>query len=112
NPSTAGQQVTYTATVSPAPDGGTVQFSDNGTTITGCGAQPVNTTTGVATCSLTYNQVGSHPIVAGYSGDTNFLASSAPLTQTVNAAPSTATALISSANPSTAGQQVTYTATV
>ncbi|MGO9789159.1 MAG: FG-GAP repeat protein, partial [Solirubrobacteraceae bacterium] len=33
NPSIPGQQVTYTAMVSPVPDGGTVAFADNGVTI-------------------------------------------------------------------------------
>jgi len=112
NPSTVGVQVTYTATVSPVPDGGTVIFTDGGPAIPGCGAQPVNTSTGVATCSVTYTSVGSHAIGASYVGDTNFLASSTSLTQTVNQAVSTATAVTSSPNPSAASQQVTYTATV
>src|ERR1035437_2665102 len=46
NPSTVGQAVTYTATVSPTPDGGTVAFTDNNTTLSGCAAVAVNTSTG------------------------------------------------------------------
>jgi hypothetical protein len=69
NPSVAGEQVTYTATVSPAPDGGTVAFADGGTTIAGCGAQPVDTSTGKATCQVTYDSTGAHAITAAYSGD-------------------------------------------
>ena len=43
NPSTAGSQiVTYTATASPFPDGGSVNFSDEGITIAGCGAVAVD----------------------------------------------------------------------
>ncbi len=67
NPSIAGGSVTYTATVTPVPDGGTVAFSDDGTTITGCEAQPVDGT-GAATCSLTYaspTATTSSPSTAG-----------------------------------------------
>src|SRR5207245_1605113 len=92
NPSRADQSVTYTATVSPHPDGGTVAFSDGTTTISGCGAQAVNTATGVATCTVLYTStVGSpHSITAAYSGDANYHSStSAALLQTVLAAAST-----------------------
>jgi hypothetical protein len=54
--------------------------------LTGCGAVAVNTSTGKATCTTSYSVVGSHAIVAGYSGDTNYAASSGSLTQQVNAA--------------------------
>lgn len=112
NPSVTGQQVTYTATVSPAPDGGTVAFTDGGTAITGCGAVTADTSTGKATCQVTYTSPGTHAIAAAYSGDTAFAAStSAALTQTVSKA-ATTTAVSSSANPSTVGQAVRFTATV
>jgi Bacterial Ig-like domain (group 3)/Glycine rich protein len=111
NPSVVGQQVTYTATVSPVPDGGTVAFSDGGAPIAGCGAQPVDTTTGKATCQVTYTSTGTHSITAAYSGDPAFGPSSDTLTQTVGQA-ATTTAVTSSANPSTVGQAVTFTATV
>jgi DNA-binding beta-propeller fold protein YncE len=85
NPSTTGQLVTYAATVSPAPDGGTVAFTDDGLPLSGCGAVTINTATGDAICQVTYNTAGSHTIQAGYSGDTPFTASqSALLTQTVS----------------------------
>jgi hypothetical protein len=55
---------------------------------------------------------GTHSITAVYSGDKNTAAStSAFLTQTVNKVTSTTT-LVSSANPSTVGHSVTFTATV
>jgi hypothetical protein len=111
NPSVVGQQVTYTATVSPAPDGGTVAFTDGGTPITGCGAVTVDSSTGKAACQVTYTSTGTHSITASYGGDNNFSGSSDSLTQTVNQA-ATTTAVTSSANPSTAGQAVTFTATV
>jgi hypothetical protein len=44
NPTVVGHQVTYTATVTPAPDGGTVIFEDGPTTISGCGSQAVDNT--------------------------------------------------------------------
>jgi hypothetical protein len=107
-----GGSVTYTATVSPAPDGGTVAFTDNSITLSGCGAVVVSTSTGMATCTTSYSAVGSHAIVANYSGDASFAASSGgPLTQQVNSAGTTTTTL-SSSNPSTTGGRVTYTATV
>ncbi len=84
NPSIIGQSVTYTATVSPVPDGGTVAFSDNGSPISACQSQPVNTATGQATCTVTYNVVGSHSLTATYSGDFNYAGStSAVLIQQV-----------------------------
>jgi hypothetical protein len=59
NPSAAGAQVTYTATVSPAPNGGTVTFSDGTATIADCGSAPVDTSTGQAICQMTYTGAGS-----------------------------------------------------
>jgi len=65
---------------------------------------------GTATCVASYAGPGSHTITAIYSGDANFNPStSAPLTQTANIG-NTTTAVTSSANPSVAGQNVTYTA--
>jgi hypothetical protein len=111
NPVT-GQIVTYTARVSPVPDGGVVSFTDGRGAIPQCNAVQVDTTTGVATCQATYTSIGTHPILASYEGDTRYLGStSAPLSETINQG-GTATALTSSANPSTAGAQVTYTATI
>ncbi len=110
----AGQSLTYTATVSPIPDGGTVSFSDGGSGIAACASQAVSTTgpsAGTATCTTTFTSSGNHAITAAYSGDTNYAGSttSSALTQVVNKA-ATGTALISSRNPSQAGQSVTFTA--
>jgi hypothetical protein len=79
NPSAPGQAVTYTATVSPAPNGGAVTFSDNGAPI--CGAQQVGT--GTVTCQVGYKITGTHSITAVYSGDFAYNASTGPLTQVV-----------------------------
>jgi hypothetical protein len=58
---------------------------------------------------------GAHTVSASYSGDANVSASAGSLpTETVTARglPTTTTTLASSVNPSTAGQPVTFTATV
>src|SRR5207248_6229872 len=67
-----------------------------------------STTATFTTSSLA---VGSHPITASYSGDSNFQVSNGTFTQTVSRANSTTT-LVSSANPSASGQNVLFTATV
>jgi hypothetical protein len=86
NPATSGQAVTYTAMVSPAPGGGTVGFTDNGSAISGCAAAQVSGTT--ATCATTAGRTGSHNIVATFSGSTGFASSgSAVLSEVVTQAP-------------------------
>ena len=113
NPSVFGQNVTFTATVSPVAPGagtptGTVTFKDGAATI----GSPATLSGGVATLSTSALAVGGHSITAVYNGDTNNLTStSSILTQTVNK-DATTTALVSSANPSVFGQNVTFTATV
>jgi PKD repeat protein len=88
NPVLAGNPVTYTATVGPPPDGGTVAFTDNTNPIGGCGSQPVDTSTGLATCTVAgYATGGSHLIEATYSGDATYPGSTSVLTEQVNAAP-------------------------
>ncbi|MCD6136002.1 Ig-like domain repeat protein, partial [Candidatus Bipolaricaulota bacterium] len=69
NPSTYGQDVTFTATVAPVPDGGTVEFKDGGTSIA---SVAVNTTTGKASFTTNSLSVGTHVITAAYSGTTNY----------------------------------------
>jgi hypothetical protein len=66
DPSIIGQPVTYTATISPVPGGGTVGFTDNGTPITGCTAQPEQPG-GTATCQAT-PAPGMNTIAAAFSG--------------------------------------------
>ena len=107
-----GEPVTLTATVEPAPtSGGTVSFEDGGEPIPGCGDQPFDSETGVATCVRTFG-AGVHEITASYGGAIGFAASSSdPVTVTVTST-STTTTVKSSHNPSAVGQKVTYTATV
>ena len=111
NPSSAGQNVTFTATVTAAygviNNGDTVTFKD-GTTVLGT----ATTSNGVANFSTSALTIASHQIKALYSGDVTFAGStSAVFTQTVNKYV-TATALTSSLNPSTFGQTILLTATI
>jgi hypothetical protein len=81
-----GSNVTYTARVSPRDAGstaptGSVEFLDGGTPIGSCASQPL-TSSGTASCQLSYAAVGTHSIMARYLGDTNFNGSSSP-TQSV-----------------------------
>src|ERR1019366_6272522 len=78
NPSTVGEPVTFTATVAPAgppAPTGTVGFTANGTTITGCTAVPLSSSR-TATCTTAALPAGTNAIVATYSGDANYSGSS------------------------------------
>jgi len=109
NPSTVGQAVVFTATVSPAAATGTVQFLD--------GAIPLGSVAlsgGTASLSTSALAAGAHTVTAVYSGDNSYAtSSSSALTQTVNPNTiGTTTSLASSSNPSTFGQAVVFTAAV
>jgi large repetitive protein len=108
NPATSGQAVVFTAVVTSTQAGtptGTIQFLD-GATVLGAVAL-VNAHAAFSTTTL---PAGSNSITAKYSGDSAFQASQASLTEIVNAAVSLTMKLTSSANPSTLGQTVTFTA--
>jgi hypothetical protein len=113
---TAGQSVTFTATVAPSSGSGTptgtVTFLD-GTTSLGTGTLNAQ---GVATFATSTLAAGPHTITASYGGDGTFANStSSAVSVTVNAVVtkvSTATGLSSSASPIISGQSVTFTATV
>ena len=90
NPSVFTQPVSFTATVAPVPDGGTVQFKVDSSNLGA--AVAVNTSTGQATSiSTTSLAVGSHNVQAIYSGNANFAGSTGTLTQIVNQSPTTTT---------------------
>ncbi len=116
NPANAGQSVTFTAAVTPGTGGtgvpvGAVTFTDGGTTL-GSGTLDG---AGNATLTLSTLASGNHNIFASYAGDTNYNGSaSSELSQVINALAktNTTTALSSSANPSTSGQSVMFTASV
>ena len=82
NPSTSGQAVTLTATVTGADPTGVVVFGENDVTL-----GVVAVTAGAATLVVSSLPVGSHGLFATYSGDANNDFSVGTLTQTVNAAP-------------------------
>jgi hypothetical protein len=84
-----GQQLTFTATVSPVPPGagtptGSVDFFDT-TTHTDLGSSPLVVVNGVdeATLPTTTLAVGPNSLTATYSGDGNFLTSQGSLSQSV-----------------------------
>ncbi len=109
NPSTFGDSVTFTATVTPNPGDGTVQFTIDGSDF---GAPVAVDGSGEAVSDAISNlTVGDHAIEAVYSGGANHNGSTGQLTQTVDPA-TTTTALESDANPSGYGDSVTFTATV
>ena len=117
NPSVTGQTVVYTGvSTTVAPGSGTptgnIEFLDGGTPIATCGGAtgaPVNGA-GQAICTVSYPATGTHAITAVSLGDAGHSAStSTTLGQVVDQAASLTT-LASSANPSTVGQSVTFTA--
>ncbi len=118
NPSVFGQPVTFTATVSPVAPGtgtptGTVSFFDGANPISCIAAGTL--ASGVATCTTSSLPVASHTITTSYPGDANFIGSVGSLTGNnpeVVIRASTSTTVTSSQNPQTAGQAVTFTATV
>jgi hypothetical protein len=111
NPSSVGELVTFTATVAPvlatATPGGTVTFFANGALAGSAALDPA----GVATFSTSSLAAGTTTVRADYGGDAVFLPSSGAVDQTVARTPTT-TIVVSSANPSVVGQNVTFTATV
>lgn len=110
NPASAGQNVTFTATVQAGAGNspvGSVTFLDGSTTL---GSTAVINNSAQLTISTL--ALGSHSITAAYSGSTDFAAStSSALTETVNQS-STTTTLVSNLNPATFGQGVPFVATV
>jgi autotransporter-associated beta strand protein len=112
NPSTYGDSLTFTATVTSNSPGGTVQFKVDG----GYAGTPVTLVSGSASLVIsTLTISGSpHQITAFYSGDDNNNpsdSSAGPVSVTVNAASST-TALISSPSSWTNGMSIQFTATL
>ena len=122
DPSNYGDPVTFTATVAgsgPTPTG-TVQFYYIYYTYTGSHqvghkiaiGKPLTLSGGSASIS-TSSLTGTNSIMAAYSGDNNYSRKYGylPDGQTVNPLSSTTT-VSSSANPASAGQSITFTATV
>ncbi len=80
----SGSSVTLAAAVSSAGtvNEGTVDFTDGGSTIPGCGARAV--TNGTATCTTTFSTEGDHSLEAAYAGTSSFGPSNATLSQEVD----------------------------
>src|ERR1700728_3531069 len=110
NPSSFGQSVTFTATVTPQVPGnptGTVTFTDGATQL-----GQVTLADGVAAYTTSALGIGSHSITASYSGDSNDGVSTSTTLSQVVAIASTTTALSGAPNSANVGQGVTFTATV
>lgn len=106
NPADYGQKITYTATVASS---GSITPTGS-VRISGIGLVPL--IGGAATITEKLVAVGTRAVTAEYLGDgASAQSTSAVLEEVVNQA-STTTVLASSANPSTSGQKVTFTATV
>ncbi len=115
NPATAGQAVTFRATMTgggaAGTPTGTVTFKDGSTTL---GTGTLNGS-GVATFATSSLSVGIHSMTAVYGGDSNFPGStSSPLNEVINPPPPTA--LTVTANPTsltlTSGQSGTVALTI
>ena len=110
NPSTYGQSVMLTATVSAS--GGTptgqVTFYDGAIPIATSALDP----SGTATASIDTLMVGSHSITAAYGGDSAFAKSTSSAVSQVVGQANTTTSLSSSLNPAPVGTAITITASV
>ena len=94
NPSTSGQSVTFTATVSDTSGGvptGSVEFYDGSTDLGPGSALSGSGTSATSTLTTSTLPTGSQSIRAVYTPTGDFAGSSGSLTQTVNTAPATAT---------------------
>ncbi len=107
DPARPGEDVAFTATVSgPGTLTGNVAFEVDGTVV-----DTVALSGGMASATIPAAGIGSHAVTATYSGDANHAGSADSFTQHVDKH-ATALTLTSSANPATAGDSVTFTATL
>src|SRR5947208_3379711 len=113
NPSTVGQTVTLSSTVTSGAGvpTGTVTFRDGATTL-----GVVTLVNGSASLSISTLAAGTHSLTAVYSGSPSFLASTSPtVIHTVvnnNNTPATTTSLTASASTIRSANFITFTATV
>jgi hypothetical protein len=107
-PTMYGQNVTFTATVSPTPSGGTIQFKDGGIAL----GTPVtvNTGNGQAAYSSTALGAATHEITAEYSGNFAFEPSinATPFSHVVDKAPLSVKAFNAVRAPYTANPAFSY----
>src|SRR5947209_4932499 len=112
NPSTVGDSVSFTAAISPTPDGGTVQFQIDGVDFgTPVAVDSSGSATSGSTDTLT---AGDHQIKTTYSDTSTFATSIATLTQTLNQLQTTQPTLTSfpSRRSSDLGDSVSFTAAI
>jgi ELWxxDGT repeat protein len=105
-----GQPITFSATVTPTPDGGNVIFFDGPIDL---GMAPV--INGGATLPPQSLDLGPHDIIAVYQGDGQFggsVSSSAEVTVTISNPQDTTTTLTTPPGPVGEGQSITITASV
>src|SRR5581483_8713317 len=112
NPSALSQPVTLTATVQPkfSASGslsGAVMFTD-GPAILGTSSV---SSSGSGSITARFNATGNHSVRAAFTGNSNFVASSASLVQVVNKA-AASVSLSSSSNPTLFGQSLTFNVAV
>ena len=109
NPSVFGQNVTFTARVTPGAATGTVQFSIDGAA---AGGPVALDATGRARITVGTMGVGPHAVTAVYGGSVNYFGStSAAFNQTVNKSNSR-TVVTTSLTPAPVGSTVSFTVTV
>jgi large repetitive protein len=125
NPSNLGDSVTFTATVTQQNTGapvtqGVVKFYTGGNNCAGNPGTQFGPLVGVAvnasgqaSATNTFTTAGNITVRACYNdAANNFVNTNVTLTQRVNSTVATTTSVSSSANPSTYGQAITFTATV
>ncbi|HVS38869.1 MAG TPA: Ig-like domain-containing protein, partial [Gemmataceae bacterium] len=115
NPSSLGQSVTFTATVTnTSSSGGTptgaVEFYDGSTDLGAGSSLSGSGNAAASTLTISTLAVGNHAIKAVYTPSGFFLGGSGTLTQTVGAV--TSTGVVSSDDPAPVGQSITFTATI
>jgi hypothetical protein len=111
NPSTYGQKVTWTATVTSSGSvlpTGTIKFTWNGNTI----GSATLYSSGVATLTRSNLNAATYPLTAVYPGDAANLGSTSAVVSQVVSETTSKARLTSSPNPSMQGQAVTFTATI
>ena len=122
SPDNIGSATSCTATITDNDSGtavtlsGSVSFTSTGTgSFSSSGSCNLSGGGATATCSVSYTPsafgTGTHTITASYGGDGAHLTSNGNFNLSVNN-PATTTTISSSANPSTYGDSVTFTATV
>jgi hypothetical protein len=109
NPSVYGDEVVFTATVTPAPAAGTVQFTIDGIDLgLPVAVEPDGTAVSEPTAEMT---AGDHVVEAVFSGSANYKPSASSMTQTVGKAASSTLLSVSPSTPAYGGP-LTLTATV